>query len=368
MTLQQFKEGKSAMNVQELYKNAENYVINELQKLDYPCEHPFNGYPRTPESMALRLIVFIKALTNKDELVVSFLKKCKSLENGVFSYIKYNQNVSEIIWLYYMYSGLIKTNSQDSLMDIYGEDFSIYDNDKKFEYSLLISIDDVKYIITSEVKAITCDPFFKEVGLKAIDGQRLIKPLFPALKDSDVLKSDPNAIVLKSSTYYYQTGQNIKKIINKCRGNKLIDNPIFNIGVLFVNFSTSFEEFYSYLFHKTYGIYNKLLESNVDAIVLISLDAHNDFDFENLYSSGYVQTVLVKPTPQNRAICERLKIDNYIALGKSIDKNVYEAAQEEFGKYKILCREGFLNIIPYDSTEEQISEYLYYLKSDKTRY
>lgn len=355
------------MNVQQAYEQAERFVLNELQKLNYPKEHPFNDYPNTPESMVLRLIIVIKALTNKSELIISFLKKCKSLENGVFSYVKYNQNISEIIWLYYMYSGFIKTNSLDLIKELYDEEFLIYDNDKKFEYSLLFYCEGNNYVITSEVKAITCDPFFKELGLKPIDGQKLIKPLFPAFKDSDVLKSDPDAIILQSSTHYYQTEQNIKKIINKCRGRKLIDNPTFNIGVLFVNFSTSLEEFYAYLFHKTYGVYSILLESNVDAIVFVSLDAHNDFNLENLYSLGYVQTALIKPTAQNKAMCKRLRIENYIALGELVDENVYKIAQEEFGKYKILCRDGFLNIIPYDSTEEQICEYLNYLKSDKTR-
>ena len=168
-----------------------------------------------------------------------------------------------------MYVSLVKNDSRELLLDIYDEDVSIYDNDKKFEYSLLMRDKDngSDFVIASEVKAITCDPFAKELGLKVIDGQKLIKPFFPALKKSEVLKQESDAIVLQSSTYYYQTEQNIKKIINKCRGNNLINKPVFNIGVLFINFSTSIEEFYSYLFHKTYGVYDKLLKSNVDALI-----------------------------------------------------------------------------------------------------
>ena len=250
------------MDVANTYKNAEKFVLNELGKLNYPKEHPFNDYPKTPESMILRFIIVIKALTNKDEMIIGFLKKCKSIENGNFSYVKYNQSVSEVIWFYYMYVNLVKTNSQKMLLDIYDEEIAIYDNDKKFEYSLLMSDDDNgdDFVVVSEVKTITCDPFVKEMDLRAIDGQKLIKPFFPALKESEVLKQESDAIVLQSSTYYYQTEQNIKKIINKCRGNNLINKPVFNIGVLFINFSTSIEEFYSYLFHKTYGVYDKLLK------------------------------------------------------------------------------------------------------------
>lgn len=357
------------MDVANTYKNAEKFVLNELEKLNYPKEHPFNDYPKTPESMILRFIIVIKALTNKDEMIIAFLKKCKSIENGAFSYVKYNQSVSEVLWFYYMYVSLIKSNSQELLLDIYDEDVSIYDNDKKFEYSLLMRDEDngSDFVVASEVKAITCDPFAKETGLRAIDGQKLIKPLFPVLKESEVMKQESDAVVLQSSTYYYQTEQNIKKIINKCRGNNLIHKPVFNIGVLFINFSTSIEEFYSYLFHKTYGVYDKLLKSNVDALVLVSLDSRNDFELDNIYSMGYIQTILVKPSDANKKICEKLRIDTYIALGDAINEYVYEKAQTEYGKYKILCREGFLTIIPVDSTEEYIKEYLDYLKGTDIR-
>ncbi len=357
------------MDVESAYKNAEKFVINELQKLNYPKEHPFNDYPKTPESMILRFIIVIKALTNKDKIIIEFLKKCKSIENGSFSYVKYNQGVSEVLWFYYMYVSLVKNDSRELLLDIYDEDVSIYGNDKKYEYSLLIRNENngSDFVVTSEVKAITCDPFAKEMVLKPVDGQKLIKPFFPALKESEVLKQESDAIVLQSSIYYNQTNQNIKRIINKCRGNKLINKPVFNIGVLFINFSTSIDEFYSYLFHKTYGLYDKLLKSNVDALVLVSLDSRNDFELDNIYSMNYIQTILVKPSDTNKKICEKLRMDKYIAFGDEIDEYVYEKAQTEYGRYKILCREGFLTIIPFNSTEEDIKEYLNYLRGTDIR-
>ena len=69
----------------------------------------------------------------------------------------------------------------------------------------------------------------------------------------------------------------------------------------------------------------------------------------------------------NKKICEKLHIDNYIALGKSINSEVYEKGQSEYGYYKILCREGFINIIPYDSTEKEIQQYVEYLKGTEIR-
>ena len=49
---------------------------------------------------------------------------------------------------------------------------------KSLNIHLLRDIDSNKeYIVNSEVKTLTCDPFIKESGLKIIDGQKLIKPL-----------------------------------------------------------------------------------------------------------------------------------------------------------------------------------------------
>ena len=42
-------------------------------------------------------------------------------------------------------------------------------------------------------------------------------------------------------------------------------------------------------------------------------------------------------------------------------------SKELFGKYKILCREGILNIIPANADEEEINKYVSYLKNHKIR-
>lgn len=211
------------MSTEQIHANAVAFVKSQLSNLNYPHNHPFNDYPKTPESMVLEMIVLIKAFTNRDDLVISFLKKCKSIENGVFSYERYNQNISEVIWFYYLYMGLLKTDLLNLLIEIFDENTSIYDNGKKFEFSYLINADDLtsKYIVNSEVKTLLCDPFEKEDGLRCIDGQKLIKPLFKDLRDTAELQKDSSAIVLQASTYYYQVEQNIKKIINKCRGNNI---------------------------------------------------------------------------------------------------------------------------------------------------
>lgn len=357
------------MTVKDKFSESERFVLEELRNLNFPPTHPFNEYPNTPESMPLQMIIIIHSIFRNDNMVLSFLKKCKGIENNEFSPQKYFQGLNEVLWLYYLTVGLIKNDSFDKIENIFDENNIVYDNDKKFEFSVLLNnVLDKTVLINWEVKTLLCDPFEKEGALPAKDGHKLMKPLFPDVSCKDFLKTETDITVLKASTYYYQTNQNIKRIINKCRGNNVTDYDLFNIGVLFINMSTSYEEFYSYLFHKTKGIYSKLLKSNVDAVVLISLDAHNDKMLDNVYSMGYIQTLLIKPTDRNFELCKILRMDNYISQGKDILKEVYIKGQEEFGRYKILNRSGYINIIPQDSSEEEITQYLDYLQSDNIRY
>lgn len=97
------------------------------------------------------------------------------------------------------------------------------------------------------------------------------------------------------------------------------------------------------------------------------MDARNDFELENIYSMGYIQTALINPTEINKKLCKQFHIDNYISIGEKVDSQIYELGQNEYGYYKILCRDGFVNIIPLDATEKDIVQYLDYLKGIDVR-
>ena len=245
------------MTTKELYDKCEQYVLSLIDEAEYPEGHPFNDFPHTPESMPLKMIAIILALTNNEKMIENYVAKCKSIENGKYSPVKYNQSVSELTWLYYLLNSIPQTRLCD-LMEVYGEERELIDNNKKFEYSFLLR--NPECITAFEVKAITCDPFIKEDALPPTDGAKLIKPLFPQLKNSTFLKEQKDYTVLNSSTYYYQLEQNIKRIANKCRGNNISGKKLYCFGAIFINASTSFEEFYSYLFHKEYGLYHYIAE------------------------------------------------------------------------------------------------------------
>ena len=46
------------MNTEKVYTNAVAFVKCELEKLNYPSNHPFNNYPNTPESMILEPVSY----------------------------------------------------------------------------------------------------------------------------------------------------------------------------------------------------------------------------------------------------------------------------------------------------------------------
>ena len=85
------------------------------------------------------------------------------------------------------------------------------------------------------------------------------------------------------------------------------------------------------------------------------------------YRNCYVQTFVVHPSEELLSICKALRLDNYIAIGNQINKYVLMRSKELFGKYKILCRAGILNIIPANADEEEINKYVSYLKNHEIR-
>ena len=103
-------------------------------------------------------------------MIRSYAKKCKSIENGMFSAIKYNQEISELSWLYYLIVGVLEKN-QINLSEIFDEEKAIIDNGKKFEYSFLLN--NPRCIAAFEVKTITCDPFIKK-DLKSLMEKSLL--------------------------------------------------------------------------------------------------------------------------------------------------------------------------------------------------
>lgn len=354
-------------NYSEEYKACRKIILGELKKMSLPKGHPFLGYPDTVESRSLECLILLSMILGKESRIpIELLHKCNAVESGVFSHSKYLEGMDEALILYY----ILITNMENVSSVIY-EPNNIMQNGKTVEYSCLFSRP-IECLVNIEVKTMRCDPFIREQDANlvcAADGTALIKKLINDDEEyENILKKYPEVIELKKSTYYSAFNRNIKRIVEKFEGKKNIQCPMINIGFVCIHFSTSIEEFYTYMFHKEKGIYKSMNWGSMDALVLFVLDAKNDLLFQNIYEMGYVVTMLKNDTPFNRAFMKMMRLDNFVLMGDKVDKDIYDNAQCCAKLYKVLKREGFLNIVPYNATEEEIYDYINYLQNETIRY
>lgn len=338
----------------------EKEIIDMIANADYPSEHPFLDYPNTPESQPVKMFMLIYSYTQDRDMISNLIDKCRGVDNGKYTFEKYLQGMSEVSCLYYLLVGAMKRGIKPEIKD---ENYKVIDNEKIFEFSLCF--DNPPCVLAIEVKALSCDMFSREETLTISDGQKIIKPFFDVLKDSDDLKKFPDHIVLKSSTHYRQVKSNIMKIQEKCTGTRLTEKRVYCFGFLYITGSTSQDEFYSYLFNEEFGLFEKVWSSNIDVLVLMSLDEKCDLLLNNLYENDYVQTMLPHPTDELKKLCEVLRLDNYIVLENQIRKDVDEKSKEKYGFYKVTKKDGIIAIVPENASEEGINNYIERLKSNE---
>lgn len=344
---------------------AEKYVVNQISKANYPSNHPFLEYPRTPNGFTVLNLIILKMYGIGDSIICDLIKKCKSIEHGIFNYDKFRQNANELIFLHYLISSSVINSIK--ILDVKYEDNHIIDNNKIPEYTLFINSDsERKYMVNIEIKTLSCESL--PAGKKN-DGDKYVLPYY---KDQDFIrkleKQYPDAIILEDKCCLFQLERNICKIVKKFNGNNLTEYPLFNIGVVFIDRSSSFEQFYSYLFNNSFGIFERTKFGNLDALILFSTDAKNDIIMNNIYKCGYIQTIIINEKDGLINLCEKLRLDNIIAIGKRVNKDINEQAQKDHEILKILFREGYITFIPFDTTEEEIANYINFLNGDKPRY
>lgn len=353
--------------VADEYEKYKKDILDELKKISLPKGHPFLEYPSTPESRNLEFFIMLSVLLGeKSNIPKKLLHKCNGVEEGEFSHMKFLEGLDEVLILYY----ILIANIQNVSSVIY-EPSNIRKNNKTLEYSCVFKYP-TECLVNIEVKTMRCDPFEKETDLKinnVKDGSILIKKLVnDDVGYEKLLNEHQDAIELNNSTYYSAFNRNIKKIVDKFEGEKNIQCQMINIGFVCIHFSTSIEEFYTYMFHKEKGIYRKMKWGNLDALVLFVVDARYDILLQNIYEMGYVATMLRNDTAINRKFMEMMRLDNYALLGDKVAKSVYDDSQIGAKLYRVLKREGFLNILPYNATEKEIDDYVNFLKSESIRY
>lgn len=351
-----FEDGK------ELHDNIQKQILDKMKKLDYPKEHPFLQNLNTRAAGLMEILILLKLVVAKDEIFDDLLKKCRSVEKGQFNVTRFLQNIHEVLVMYYMLIG-----DMENLESMFYEPTGFYDNGKKLEFS--IKRKGNPWLINCEVKTLTCDPFFKEGGIAVKDGTVLLKPFLNDYAEfEEICAKYPGAIRLQHSTYYTQLKNNILKIVDKYNGNSNVHIPMVNLGIICIPFSTSMEEFYAYLFHKEKGIFYSTEWGNLDALILLTLDARNDIMLKNVYDMGYVKSIALHDAPEVHDTLKVFRMDQYLSIGGEVVPDVLELGQKTYGVFKVLARDGFLTIVPVDSTEQQIENYVNYLKGEWIRY
>lgn len=130
--------------------------------------------------------------------------KLKALCNGKFNVEIYFQGVNEIIFFYYLYSGIRKANREEEIIEIRYESFSITNPKKKLEYTFLFYSG---VAVCTEIKTITCDPYCKEKLLKVVEG-KYIKKYFHNFELSEI-QNLQEYNMLENSTHDRQLRKNI---------------------------------------------------------------------------------------------------------------------------------------------------------------
>lgn len=85
------------------YNECKRYILDELEKMSLPKEHPFLKYPGTPESRNLEFFILLKMMLGKESNIPKrLLHKCNAVEDGEFSHMKYLEGIDETLILYYI--------------------------------------------------------------------------------------------------------------------------------------------------------------------------------------------------------------------------------------------------------------------------
>lgn len=356
----ELKDGFKTLETDKNFRAAEKFVCDAIQRENYPSNHPFLEYKSyTPDGLAVVNIILLKLFGVEDSAIVSLVKKCKSVEDGKFNYTRYRQNINEVVFLCYIMTGLFLKGQNIPYINY--EDPNIIENSKVTEYSFLMN----DILVNVEVKTLNCDAFPYDV---AKDGDQYILPYYIDESFWNDLKNQfPYATILGDKCCLNQLKRNILKIKHKFDGRNMTPHKLFNIGVIFIDYSTSFEQFFSYFFNKKFGLMGKINFGNIDGLILISLDAKVEMFYTNIYDMGYVQTLLFNDDPTFVEICKTLRLDCFMLKGDVSYEDILNKAQNEFEVLKVLKRNGFMNLIPYDTPENEINEYINFLNGNTPR-
>lgn len=200
-----------------------------------------------------------------------------------------------------------------------------------------------------------------------MENKVIIKKFFNDVNISDYIddKELSTSKVLEASTHFRQVSKNIKKIKEKFNGDCEVPIKMINIGVLVIQFATSIEEFYAYMFHPKKGLVHNMDFGNIDCLVFFSLTAKAELDMQDIYDNHHIFSIVFRKEKYIIDYLEKLRLDHIASYSNSIVYSPYkEEAEKEFGKYKLVNKNGFVFFTNYDKTDEETDCYIKYLMGE----
>lgn len=349
-------------SIEKKFNDSIKYIAQLINDTSYPIGHPFNEVAFNENDIVFRILAILKTMNIDNVILKDFIcNKIRATDCGKFSSERYFQSLSEIVIFYYIYCGVMQ-NSTNRIEEILYEPISPYNPNKILEYSFLL---EDKTYVNIEIKTITCDPLIKEKYFKIKDNKIYIKKYFPGI-DINTEQIDKFGIddyqLLEASTHYRQLRKNIKKIVEKFEGDRNNIGKSLNVGFVVVQFATSIEEFYSYMFHPTKGLLYELDFGNLDCLVFFSLTPKCGLDMQDIYDRHHIFSLVFNGEKYVFDLLELMRLDHIASHpNKKVFSPYREEGIQEFGCFKSIFKEGKFFFTDIHKSEEEIKDYLEYL-------
>ncbi len=342
-------------------------ILELIKSSKYPDNHLFLE-ENFENDIVMNMLVFTKCFIRQfkiidEEILNDYIsKKFRAVKNGKFDLESYYQNLNEFIFFYYLILNISKNQYINFLTQIKYEPLSPTNDNQRVEYSFDFEFPgEEKYCVNFEMKTITCDPFIKEGKFFYENRQKFIKRFFNDVNLNEIIDQQEldNYFILENSTHYRQLSNNIKKIAKKFSKQK----NTLNVGVIVIQFATSLEEFFAYLFHPTKGLLYNLDFQNIDCLVFFSMTPTPDINLEEIYEKNHLFTMLFNGDSNMQYLIRAFRLENYASIEKQVLEPFKHFANREYGKFTHICEKECSFFVSEYVSECEIQKYIKHIKN-----
>lgn len=348
------------------FKESKKYILNLVKCTNYVQGHPFKNI-EFEQSYDFIILSFIKYYSVETEMIRDYItRKLNGKKNNKFNYEIFNQQMSELLFYYYLLTGIMQSYYTKKLIGYEYEPSSPSKDEKKLEYSFIFGNREenkIEWKVNFEVKTMTCDPYYKEGTLPIKPNSKLIKKYFNDTELENYFSPSElkDFISLEKCSHKRQIVKQIRLIKEKYEEESK-NQYMINIGVIVIHFATSIEEFYAYLFHPKKGIMNNCDVGNIDALVFFSITAKPDIFMEDIIQKNHTFTLQFNNNELTTKVLKMFRVHNTVYLKGQIRNDIKEFINVEYGIIKVVMEEGFYFYVPDGTSEEQIASYIRHLK------